>query len=60
MLKLLTDFFRDAYTGRVDTLTGFALVATSLTCFVWQHSQVSTELVTEVAYSFYHSMFNRL
>lgn len=33
------DFFRDAYTGRVDTLTGFALVATSLTCFVWQHSQ---------------------
>ncbi|THH17812.1 hypothetical protein EW146_g3080 [Bondarzewia mesenterica] len=33
------DFFRDAYSGGIDTSTGFALVATSQTCFVWQHTQ---------------------
>ncbi|KAI0065375.1 hypothetical protein BV25DRAFT_1880143 [Artomyces pyxidatus] len=33
------DFFRDAYAGDIDTLTGFALVVTSKTCFVWQHTQ---------------------
>ncbi|KAJ6630853.1 hypothetical protein B0H10DRAFT_2160229 [Mycena sp. CBHHK59/15] len=33
------DFYSDAYTGAVDTLTGFALVASSQTCFVWQHAQ---------------------
>ncbi|KNZ71793.1 Nucleoporin [Termitomyces sp. J132] len=33
------DFFRDAYTGDIDTLTGFALVASAQTCFVWQHAQ---------------------
>lgn len=40
MFRLGTDFFRDSYTGDVDMLTGFALVATSQTCFVWQHTQV--------------------
>ncbi|KAG6851014.1 hypothetical protein H0H93_004501 [Arthromyces matolae] len=33
------DFFRDPYTGDIDTLTGFALVASVQTCFVWQHAQ---------------------
>ncbi|KAF9454530.1 hypothetical protein P691DRAFT_655678 [Macrolepiota fuliginosa MF-IS2] len=33
------DFFKDAYTGSVDTVTGFALVASVQTCFVWQHVQ---------------------
>lgn len=41
MLRLGTDFFRDSYTGDVDMLTGFALVATSQTSFVWQHTQVN-------------------
>lgn len=33
------DFYTDSYTGGIDTLTGFALVASAQTCFVWQHSQ---------------------
>ncbi|KAF8077905.1 hypothetical protein FPV67DRAFT_1405325 [Lyophyllum atratum] len=33
------DFFREAYTGGIDTLTGFTLVASAQTCFVWQHAQ---------------------
>ncbi|KIK57777.1 hypothetical protein GYMLUDRAFT_45965 [Collybiopsis luxurians FD-317 M1] len=32
------DFYRDAYSGEIDTLTGFALVASMKTCFVWQHA----------------------
>ncbi|KII88453.1 hypothetical protein PLICRDRAFT_110437 [Plicaturopsis crispa FD-325 SS-3] len=35
------DFYGDDYTGAIDTLTGFALVASSQTCFVWQHAQAS-------------------
>jgi hypothetical protein len=34
------DFYGDAYTGEIDTVTGFALVASTQTCFVWQHAQV--------------------
>ncbi|KAJ7685205.1 hypothetical protein DFH06DRAFT_34186 [Mycena polygramma] len=33
------DFYLDAYSGVIDTLTGFALVASGQTCFVWQHAQ---------------------
>ncbi|PBL03649.1 hypothetical protein ARMGADRAFT_1095393 [Armillaria gallica] len=33
------DFYGDSYTGGIDTLTGFALVASKQTCYVWQHSQ---------------------
>lgn len=33
------DFFKEKYTGEIDTLTGFALVASFRTCFVWQHAQ---------------------
>ncbi|KXN86872.1 hypothetical protein AN958_09467 [Leucoagaricus sp. SymC.cos] len=33
------DFFKDPYNGSVDTVTGFALVASVQTCFVWQHVQ---------------------
>ncbi|CAL1704556.1 unnamed protein product [Somion occarium] len=33
------NFYRDAYTGDIDTLTGFALVASAETCFVWNYSQ---------------------
>ncbi|KAA1471121.1 hypothetical protein DENSPDRAFT_837049 [Dentipellis sp. KUC8613] len=40
------DFFRDAYTGEIDAMTGFALVATSQTCFVWQHSQALSGVPT--------------
>ncbi len=34
------DFYREAYTGEVDTETGFALVASAERCFVWNYSQV--------------------
>lgn len=33
------DFYRDPYTGSIDTLTGYALVSSDKTCFVWQHAQ---------------------
>ncbi|KAF8636731.1 hypothetical protein AX17_003534 [Amanita inopinata Kibby_2008] len=33
------DFYRDAYSGEIDTVTGFALVASVQTCLVWQHAQ---------------------
>ncbi|GLB34911.1 putative non-repetitive/WGA-negative nucleoporin C-terminal [Lyophyllum shimeji] len=33
------DFFREPYTGDVDTVAGFALVASARTCFVWQYAQ---------------------
>ncbi|KAI0797979.1 hypothetical protein C8Q75DRAFT_801881 [Abortiporus biennis] len=36
------DFVRDPYTGDVDTLTGFALVASAETCFVWKYAQALT------------------
>ncbi|OCH94941.1 hypothetical protein OBBRIDRAFT_788678 [Obba rivulosa] len=36
------DFNRDAYSGDVDPLTGFALVASAETCFVWNYSQALT------------------
>ncbi|KAF5377077.1 hypothetical protein D9757_007737 [Collybiopsis confluens] len=32
------DFYREPYAGEIDTLTGFALVASMKTCFVWQHA----------------------
>ncbi|KAH9484254.1 Nucleoporin nup132 [Psilocybe cubensis] len=35
----LSDFNRDLYSGEIDTTTGFALVASAQTCFVWQHAQ---------------------
>ncbi|EKM55617.1 uncharacterized protein PHACADRAFT_256352 [Phanerochaete carnosa HHB-10118-sp] len=44
-VKLLlrnADFCRDAYTGEVDTASGFALVASTDKCFVWNHSQALT------------------
>ena len=34
------DFFRDAYTGTVDTETGYAVVSSQETCFVWKYAQV--------------------
>ncbi|KAI0341587.1 hypothetical protein BDW22DRAFT_1358408 [Trametopsis cervina] len=36
------DFKTDAYTGQVDTVTGFALVASLERCFVWNYSQALT------------------
>ncbi|KAI0079884.1 hypothetical protein K474DRAFT_1696036 [Panus rudis PR-1116 ss-1] len=36
------NFYRDAYTGDVDTVTKFALVASSETCFVWNYTQALT------------------
>ncbi|KAK1236521.1 hypothetical protein PQX77_000214 [Marasmius sp. AFHP31] len=32
------DFMRELYSGEIDTVTGFALVTSAQTCFVWQHS----------------------
>ncbi|KAG6900855.1 hypothetical protein C0993_009973 [Termitomyces sp. T159_Od127] len=46
------DFFRDAYTGDIDTLTGFALVASAQTCFVWQHAQLQALKGTPTCYIF--------
>lgn len=34
------DFYKDGYSGSVDTLTGFSLVTSLQTCYVWQHAQV--------------------
>ncbi|THH33962.1 hypothetical protein EUX98_g282 [Antrodiella citrinella] len=36
------DYYQDAYTGDIDTLTGFALVASVETCFVWKYTQALT------------------
>ncbi|KAF7967089.1 hypothetical protein HWV62_35891 [Athelia sp. TMB] len=33
------DFYGDSYSGDIDTVTGFALVVSARTCFVWQHHQ---------------------
>ena len=40
ILTISTDFNKDLYSGEIDTLTGFALVTSFQTCFVWQHAQV--------------------
>ncbi|KAK7467177.1 hypothetical protein VKT23_004235 [Stygiomarasmius scandens] len=32
------DFYRELYSGEIDTVTGFALVVSMQTCFVWQHA----------------------
>lgn len=40
MIKSLEDFDREPYSGDVDTVTGFALVASANTCFVWKYTQV--------------------
>lgn len=34
------DFYGESYSGAIDTVTGFALVVSARTCFVWQHHQV--------------------
>lgn len=34
------DFYKDGYSGGVDTLTGFSVVTSLQTCYVWQHAQV--------------------
>ncbi|KAF9013861.1 hypothetical protein BDQ17DRAFT_1320576 [Cyathus striatus] len=34
-----TDFYKVPFIGAIDTLTGFAVVASAQTCFVWQHAQ---------------------
>ncbi|KAF7796965.1 hypothetical protein EIP86_008153 [Pleurotus ostreatoroseus] len=36
------DFYHDAYTGEVDTETGFAMIASAERCFVWNYSQALT------------------
>ncbi|EGO21494.1 hypothetical protein SERLADRAFT_451525, partial [Serpula lacrymans var. lacrymans S7.9] len=33
------NFYGDSYSGEIDTLTGFALIVSMRTCFVWQHAQ---------------------
>ncbi|KAF9533020.1 hypothetical protein CPB83DRAFT_903494 [Crepidotus variabilis] len=35
----VSDFKTDPYSGEIDTTTGFALVTSVQTCFVWQHAQ---------------------
>ncbi|KAH9934994.1 uncharacterized protein B0H18DRAFT_1082732 [Fomitopsis serialis] len=36
------DFLRDVYTGTVDPLTGYAVVSSEETCFVWKYAQALT------------------
>ncbi|TFY65035.1 hypothetical protein EVJ58_g2238 [Rhodofomes roseus] len=40
------DFLRDAYTGTVDAFTGYAVVSSQQTCFVWKYAQPHTYLVS--------------
>ena len=37
---IFVDFYNEGYTGDVDPVTGFAVVASLETCFVWKYSQV--------------------
>lgn len=46
----------DPYSGEIDTETGFALVTSVQTCFVWQHAQVSLRM--DVAFV-YPNMFSK-
>uniref|UniRef100_A0A0W0FLK8 Uncharacterized protein n=1 Tax=Moniliophthora roreri TaxID=221103 RepID=A0A0W0FLK8_MONRR len=32
------DFLRELYSGEIDTVTGFALITSAQTCYVWQHA----------------------
>jgi nuclear pore complex protein Nup133 len=48
-LPPVADFNKDQYSGEIDTVTGFALVASAQSCFVWQHSQVCFELYIQSA-----------
>ncbi|KAH9946079.1 uncharacterized protein BXZ73DRAFT_86275 [Epithele typhae] len=36
------DFLQEGYTGDVDPITGFAVVMSTQTCFVWKYSQALT------------------
>lgn len=36
------DFYSQSWTGAVDTITGYALAASSNTCFVWHHTKPTT------------------
>uniref|UniRef100_A0A5K1K185 Probable 3-oxoacyl-[acyl-carrier-protein] reductase oxidoreductase (EC) n=1 Tax=Ganoderma boninense TaxID=34458 RepID=A0A5K1K185_9APHY len=36
------DFFNEGYTGDIDPITGFAVVASLNTCYVWKYSQALT------------------
>ncbi|KAG1756709.1 uncharacterized protein EDB91DRAFT_1241762 [Suillus paluster] len=36
------DFYSQSWTGAVDAITGYALAASSNTCFVWQHTKPTT------------------
>ena len=45
----VADFYNDLYTGEIDTATGFSLVASEQTCFVWQHAQVTPVIVVSDA-----------
>ncbi|KAG2078254.1 hypothetical protein BDR04DRAFT_1088016 [Suillus decipiens] len=37
-----TDFYSQSWTGAVDAITGYAIAASSNTCFVWHHSKPTT------------------
>ncbi|KAJ8584941.1 hypothetical protein M405DRAFT_746145 [Rhizopogon salebrosus TDB-379] len=36
------DFYSQSWTGAIDALTGYALAASSSTCFVWHHTKPTT------------------
>lgn len=36
------DFYSQSWTGAVDAITGYALAASSNTCFVWHHTKPTT------------------
>lgn len=50
---MYSDFKVDPYSGEIDIITGFALVTSVQTCFVWQHAQVRQTR----RYSFYPDAF---
>ncbi|KAG2357680.1 hypothetical protein BDR07DRAFT_1490402 [Suillus spraguei] len=37
-----TDFYSQSWTGAVDAITGYAIAASSNTCFVWHHPKPTT------------------
>ncbi|OJA08151.1 hypothetical protein AZE42_03589 [Rhizopogon vesiculosus] len=37
-----TDFYSQSWTGAIDSLTGYALAASSSTCFIWHHTKPTT------------------
>jgi hypothetical protein len=57
------DFYREPWHGGIDSATGFALVTSYQTCFVWQHTQVyfsaRFRVHTIISFVFRHLLVHR-